>query len=107
MFVEFGGRLRRQDIGAPMGTNCACNLANFYLTAYELNFLVRLLHVYRDTSQPFWVHVLAVHIMKAFGLSGRLIDDLTTVNNPYLRLLKHEDEAIIPRSPASTPGPSP
>lgn len=31
MFMQFGGKLRRQDVGAPMGTNCASNLANFYL----------------------------------------------------------------------------
>ena len=94
MFVHFGGRLRRQDIGTPMGTNCACNLANFYLTAYELRFIVNLMHVHLDQSQPFWLRVLAAHILKAFALSGRFIDDLATVNNPYLEHLVYEDQTF-------------
>jgi len=94
MFMQFGGKLRRQDVGAPMGTNCASNLANFYLAAYELRFLVGLLHVHLDQSQPSWARVLAAHVMKAFGLSGRFIDDLATINNPYLRHLLYEDQAF-------------
>ena len=47
MFVHFGGRLRRQDIGA----NCACNQASLYLTAYALRFIVNLMHVHLDQTQ--------------------------------------------------------
>lgn len=77
-----------------MGTNCASNLANFYLTTYELRFLVGLLHVHMDQSQPSWARVLAAHVMKAFGLNGRFIDDLASINNPYLRHLMYEDQAF-------------
>ena len=94
MFMQFGGKLRRQDIGAPMGTNCASNLANFYLAAYELRFLCGLLHVYMDHDQPAWARLLAAHVMKAFGLSGRFIDDLATINNLHLRHLMYEDMAF-------------
>ena len=45
-------------------------------------------------SQPFWARMLAAHVMKAFGLSGRFIDDLATINNPYLQHLMYEDQAF-------------
>ena len=35
IFVQFGGRLFRQIIGIPMGTNCAPLLADLFLYSYE------------------------------------------------------------------------
>ena len=37
--VQFGGRLFRQMIGIPMGTNCAPLLADLFLYSYENEFL--------------------------------------------------------------------
>ena len=39
IFVKFGGRLFRQVIGIPMGTNCAPLLADLFLYSYESEFL--------------------------------------------------------------------
>ena len=39
IFVQFGGRLFRQMIGIPVGTNCAPLLADFFLYSYENEFL--------------------------------------------------------------------
>ena len=39
IFVQFGGRLFRQVIGVPMGTNCAPLLADLFLYSYENEFL--------------------------------------------------------------------
>ena len=39
IFVQFGGRLFRQAIGIPMGTNCASLLADLFLYTYENEFL--------------------------------------------------------------------
>ena len=38
IFVQFGGRLFRQAIGIPMGTNCAPLLADLFFYAYEKEF---------------------------------------------------------------------
>ena len=38
--------------------------------------------------------MLALHILKAFALSGRFIDDLSTINNPYLEHLVYEDQTF-------------
>ena len=39
IFVQFGGRLFRQVIGIPMGTNYAPLLADLFLYSYENEFL--------------------------------------------------------------------
>ena len=39
IFVQLGGRLFRQVIGIPMGTNCAPLLADLFLYSYENKFL--------------------------------------------------------------------
>lgn len=41
--VCFGGKVYKQVIGIPMGTNCAVYVANFYLFTYELAFLRKLI----------------------------------------------------------------
>ena len=38
IFVQFGGRLFRQVIGIPMGTNCAHYLLTFSFTLMRTNF---------------------------------------------------------------------
>ena len=38
IFVQFGGRLFRQAIGIPIGTNCAPLLADLFLYSYENEF---------------------------------------------------------------------
>ena len=43
IFVLFGGRVFQQTIGIPMGTNCAPQLADLFLHAYEADFLQGLL----------------------------------------------------------------
>ncbi len=41
-FFAFGGHIYKQQIGIPMGTNCAGYLANVYLCAYELKLIRQL-----------------------------------------------------------------
>ena len=45
IFVTFGGRVFRQTVGIPMGTNCAPHLADLFLFLYyyEADFLQELL----------------------------------------------------------------
>ena len=38
IFVQFRGRLSRQMIGIPMGTNCAPLFADLFLYSYENEF---------------------------------------------------------------------
>ncbi|KAL3153215.1 hypothetical protein ABBQ38_011965 [Trebouxia sp. C0009 RCD-2024] len=88
MYVRFGDQIFLQIQGTPMGTNCASHLANLYLTGYELNFLSRLATVYLDMSLSF-LHGIVSEIARAFLFTARFIDDLLSINNPYLHCLMY------------------
>jgi hypothetical protein len=45
IFILLDGRVFQQTIGIPMGTNCAPLLADFFLLAYEADFLQWLLKI--------------------------------------------------------------
>jgi hypothetical protein len=77
-FVCNGGRVRRQTVGLPMGTNCAPPLANLYLFAYEARFIDRLC----NTGQ--------IAIARSFHTTFRLIDDVLSLDNKCV-----EDYVIV------------
>ena len=87
MYVRFGDQIFRQIQGtpimtrSPMGTNCASNLANFYLASYELMFLRRFARIYLDMSLAF-LHTLVSQIARAFLFTARYIDDLPEHQQP-------------------------
>ncbi|DBA87047.1 TPA: hypothetical protein ACH3X2_005289 [Trebouxia sp. C0005] len=91
MYVRFGDRIRRQIQGTPMGTNRASHLANYYLTMYELNFIMRLAALYVGAAFAFLRTVL-YQIACAFLLTARYIDDLASISNPYLHHLLYVDQ---------------
>ena len=68
IFVCFGGKVFRQVIGIPMGTNCAPLLADLFLHSYEYEFIIKKLKT--DIS-------VALRFSKTF----RYIDDLLSINN--------------------------
>ena len=77
IFVQFGGRLFRQVIGIPMGTNCAPLLADLFLYSYENEFLDNMI---RSGHR---------RLARSFNLCYRYIDDLIVFNNKkFLDYLK-------------------
>ena len=77
ILMQFGGRLFRQVIGIPMGTNCAPLLADLFLYLHENEFL--------DNMTRSGHRRLA----RSFNLSYRYIDDLIVFNNKkFLDYLK-------------------
>ena len=77
IFVQFGGRLFRQVIGIPMGTNCAPLLADLFLYSYENEFLDNMIKSGRR------------RLARSFNLCYRYIDDLIVFNNKkFLDYLK-------------------
>ena len=77
IFVQFGGRLFRQVIGIPMGTNCAPLLADLFLYSYENEFLDNMI---RSGHR---------RLARSFNLCYRYIDDLVVFNNKkFLDYLK-------------------
>ena len=77
IFVQFGGRLFRQAIGIPMGTNCAPLLADLFLYSYENEFLDNMI---RSGHR---------RLAMSFNLCYRYVDDLIVFNNKkFLDYLK-------------------
>ena len=69
IFVQFAGRLFRQMIGIPMGTNCAPLLTDLFLYSYENEFLDNMI---RSGHR---------RLARSFNLRYRYIDDLIVFNN--------------------------
>ena len=77
IFVQFGGRLFRQMIGIPMGTNCAPLLADLFLYPYENEFPDNMI---RSGHR---------RLARLLNLCYRYIDDLIVFNNKkFLDYLK-------------------
>ena len=68
IFVVFAGKVFKQTVGIPMGTNCAPLLADMY--SYEADFVQSLL----STGKK--------HLASRFNLTYRYIDDVLSINNP-------------------------
>lgn len=85
IYVQFGDQLMKQAIGTPMGTSCASLLANFYLAMYELDFLANLADIANKALTPTVKATQARNILTGSIMTGRFIDDLLSINNPYLK----------------------
>ena len=82
IFVQFGGRLFRQVIGIPMGTNCAPLLADLFLYSYENEFLDNII---RSGHR---------RLARSFNLCYRYIDDLIVFNKQEVSGLSQRDISI-------------
>ena len=70
IFVVFVGKVFKQIVGIPMGTNCASLLADIFLYSYEAEFIQSLLSTGKKK------------IAYQFNLTYRYIDDVLSINNP-------------------------
>ena len=65
IFTQFGTKLYRQEVGIPMGTNCAPLVANLFLFCYERDFMMPL----SDNKQAD-VPRSALHPMESISLNS-------------------------------------
>ena len=68
IYIKVGKEIFRQQIGIPMGTDCAPFLANLFLFYYEYKYMKDLIK--RN-----------IRLAKQFSYTTRYIDDLLTLNN--------------------------
>ena len=68
IYVKYRDNIFRQVIGVPMGTDCAPDLANLFLFAFEYKYIIRLIDVKSDD-------------IKRFKFINRYIDDLLVLND--------------------------
>ena len=67
--VKYGDKIFRQIIGIPMGTDCAPDLANLFLFAYEYKYIMDLIDKGKSDE------------LRLFRFVHRYIDDLIILNS--------------------------
>ena len=77
IYIRFGTKLYRQNVGIPMGTNCAPLVADLFLFCYERDFMTSLSDVKK------------AEIIEAFKSTSRYLDDLLFIDNPYFEGMVH------------------
>ena len=95
LFIMFGPMFCRQAIGAPMGANCSGGLVNLYLSDFELAFVEQLSTIYRSPDSPPELKLLALLVQRAFLLTSRFLDDISSINNPYFDRLLYTDQTLL------------
>ena len=94
LFVTFGPLFLRQAIGAPMGANCSGGLVNLYLSSFELAFVEQLSTTYAAPDSPPPLRLLALLLQRAFLLTSRFLDDISSINNPYFQELLYNNQTF-------------
>ena len=71
IYIRFGTMLFRQNVGIPMGTNCAPLVADLFLFCYERDFMMSL--SVENQSE----------INEAFSSTSRYLDELLNIDNTH------------------------
>ena len=71
LLIKINGKLFKQIVGVPMGTNCAPLIADLFLFCYERDFMLYL----SKTKQ--------IDLIQNFNRTSRYIDDILNLDNPY------------------------
>ena len=78
IYIRFGSKLYRLNVGIPMGTNCAPLVADLFLFCYERDFMKSL------TKEKQY------DLIDAFNSTSRYLDDLLNIDNIHF-------EHMVPR----------
>ena len=77
IFIRFGSKLYRQNVGIPMGTNCAPLVADLFLFCYERDFMKSITKEKR------------LDMIDAFNSTSRYLDDLLNIDNIHFERMVH------------------
>ena len=77
VYIRFGSKLYRQNVGIPMGTNCAPLVADLFLFCYERDFMKSLTKEKR------------YDLIDAFNSTSRYLDDLLNIDNIHFEHMVH------------------
>ena len=72
---RFGTKLYRQEVGIPMGSNCAILVAVLFLFCYERDFMMS----FSDDKQA--------DVIDAFNTTSRYLDNILNIDNVYLNVM--------------------
>ena len=74
IYIRFGSKLYRQNVGISMGTNCAPLVADLFLFCYEMKSLTKEKRYDR---------------IDAFNSTSRYLDDLLNIDNIHFEHMVH------------------
>ena len=77
IYIRLGSKLYRQNVGIPMGTNCAPLVADLFLFCYERDFMKSLTKEKR------------YDLIDAFNSTSRYLDDLLDIDNIHFEHMVH------------------
>ena len=77
IYIRFCSKLYRQNVGIPMGTNCAPLGADLFRFCYERDFMKSLTKEKR------------YDLIDAFNSTSRYLDDLVNIDNIHFEHLVH------------------
>ena len=77
IYIRFGSKLYRQNVGIPMGTNWAPLVADLFLFCYERDFMKSLTKEKR------------YDLIDAFNSTSRYLDDLLNIDNIHFERMVH------------------
>ena len=77
IYIRFGSKLYRQNVGIPMGTNCAPLVADLFLLCYERDFM-------KSLTKEKWHDLI-----DAFNSTSRYLDDLLNIDNIQFEHMVH------------------
>ena len=78
IFIKFGSKLYRQNVGIPMGKNCAPLDADLFLFCNERDFMKSLTKEKR------------YDLIDVFNLTSRYLDDLLNIDNIHFEHIAHK-----------------
>ena len=77
IYIRFGSKLFRQNVGIPMGTKCAPLVADLPLFCYERDFMKSLTNEKR------------YDMIDAFNSTSTYLDDLLNIDNIHFGHMVH------------------
>ena len=77
IYIRFGSKLYRQNVGIPIGTNCVPLVADLFLFCYERDFMESITKEKR------------YDLIDAFNSTSRYLDDLLNIDNIHFEHMVH------------------
>ena len=77
IYIRFGSKLYRQNVGIPMGTNCVPLVADLFLFCYERDFMKSITKEKR------------YDLIDASNSTSRYLDDLLNIDNIHFEHMVH------------------
>ena len=71
IYIRFGCKLYRQNVGIPMDTSCTPLVADLFLFSYERDFMLSL----SEDNQS--------DVIEAFSSTSRYLDDILNIENSF------------------------